>query len=133
MSSELHSDYRNSKTGRSSLVGIRADGEKPLAIPSSADTPVDVIDEPHFRRIDLLHSALSLREPDAGSAAILWNKFHTGFFESGYESLSGFGATTNVSLGSLQSLDRRCRYAGVFGQVILRPAEQRPRRFDLAN
>ena len=46
-------------------------------------------------------TALSLREPDAGSAAILGNEFHTGFSECGYERLAGFSATTNVSLGGL--------------------------------
>jgi hypothetical protein len=76
--------------------------------------------------------ALSLREPDAGSAAILGNEFHTGFSECGYERLAGFSATTNVSLGGLQSLYRRRGYPGVCGQIILGPAEQRSRRFDLA-
>jgi len=36
-------------------------------------------------------------------------------------------------VGRLQSLDRRRGYPGVFGQVILGPAEQRSRRFYLAN
>src|ERR1700738_2520293 len=62
-------------------------------------------------------------QPDASSTAVLWDKLHTSFLESGYERFSGFGATTNVSLGSLQSLDRRCGYPGVFGQVILGPSE----------
>jgi len=77
-------------------------------------------------------TALSLREPDAGSAAILGNEFHTGFSECGYERLAGFSATTNVSLGGLQSLYRRRGYPGACGQIILGPAEQRSRRFDLA-
>jgi hypothetical protein len=81
----------------------------------------------------LPYSALSLRKADAGSAAIFGNELHAGILESGYESLSGFGATTNVSLGGLQSLDRRSGYPGVFGQVILRPAEQSSGRLDLAN
>ena len=75
----------------------------------------------------------SFCQPDARSTAILWNKLNAGFLERGYERRSGFGATTNISLGSLQSLDCRRRYPGVFGQVILGPPDQCPRRFYLPN
>jgi hypothetical protein len=77
-------------------------------------------------------TALSLRKPNASSTPILWDKFHAGFLQRGDECLSRFSATTNVSLGGLQSLYRRRGYPGVCGQVILGPAEERSRRFDLA-
>jgi hypothetical protein len=77
--------------------------------------------------------ALSLRKPDAGTSAILRDKLHAGLLERGYKRLSDFGATTNVAFGGLKSLDRRRRYPGVFGQVILGPTEKRSRRFNLMN
>jgi hypothetical protein len=77
--------------------------------------------------MDSLGTALTLPKPDASSTTILWDKLHAGFLECSYERLSGFGATTNVSLGSLQSLDRRRRYPGVFSQVILGPPDECPR------
>jgi hypothetical protein len=78
-------------------------------------------------------TALPLRKPDASSTAILWNKLNAGFSERGDERLSRFGATTNFSVGSFQSLDRRRGDPGVFGQVILRPPDQCPRRFYLTD
>ena len=75
----------------------------------------------------------SFSQPDASSTAIFRDKLHTGLLERGYERLPGFGATTNVSLSSLQSLDRRRGNLGVFGQVGLGPPEKRPGRFDLTN
>jgi hypothetical protein len=87
----------------------------------------------NFRDATSLRTALSLRKSDANSTTILWDKLNAGFLERGYERLSGFGAATNVSLGSLQSLDRRQRHPGVFGQVILGPTEQHSRRFYLTN
>jgi Type III restriction enzyme, res subunit len=41
------------------------------------------------------------------------NKLHAGSLECGDECLSGFGANTNVSLNSFQSLDHRHRNPGV--------------------
>ena len=78
-------------------------------------------------------TAQPLRKPDASSTPILWNKLNAGFSERGDERLSRFGATTNFSVGSFQSLDRRRGDPGVFGQVILRPPDQCPRRFYLTD
>jgi len=78
-------------------------------------------------------TALSLRKPNASSTPILWDKLDAGFLKRSHEGLSRFGPTTDITLGSLQSFDRRRGYPGVVGQVILGPAEQSPCRFDLAN
>jgi hypothetical protein len=51
--------------------------------------------------MESLGTALSLREPDANSTAILWDKLDPGFLERSYESFSGFGPTTDVPLSRL--------------------------------
>jgi hypothetical protein len=88
---------------------------------------------PFEGRLESLGTALSLRKPEASSATILRDKLDAGFLKRSYEGLSRFGPTTDVPLGSLQSFDRRRGYPGVRGQVILGPAEQSSRRFDLTN